>query len=120
MPQNWADLTQITQGKKVVVERIGLMESQISIEGQFELPPLATLTMEDQVFVTAFIRNHGSIKEMEQLFGVSYPTIKNRLNKIAEQLEFVVINPPPTHAEILARLERGEISAKKAAEELKK
>ena len=36
------------------------------------------------MFVTAFVRSHGSIKEMEQVFGVSYPTIKARLNRIAD------------------------------------
>jgi len=41
---------------------------------------------EDQVFVAAFLRSHGSIKEMEQVFGVSLSTIKARLNRISAQL----------------------------------
>ena len=68
------------------------------------------------------MRSHGSIKEMERVFGVSYPTIKARLNRIAESLEFVDTNPTPSHAEILERLKRGEISADaavRALEELK-
>ena len=44
---------------------------------------------DDQIFVAAFVRCHGSIKQMEKFFGVSYPTIKNRLNRIASSLEFV-------------------------------
>jgi hypothetical protein len=40
------------------------------------------------VFVAAFVRSHGSIKEMEQVFGVSYPTVKARLNRIAAMLEW--------------------------------
>ena len=63
------------------------------IEGQFTLPELARLTLEDQVFVVAFLRSHGTIKDMEQTFGVSYPTIKARLNRISSQLEFVETNP---------------------------
>ena len=50
---------------------------------------------EDQVFVAAFLKSHGSIKEMEQVFGVSYPTVKARLNRIAGQLEFVETDPKP-------------------------
>ena len=78
------------------------------------------------MFVAAFVRSHGSIKEMEQVFGVSYPTIKNRLARIAESLEFVEIGPPPApppmsaagRSEVLDRLARGEISAQDAIAEL--
>jgi len=72
------------------------------------------LRSKDQVFITAFVRSHGSIKEMEQVFGVSYPTIKARLNRIAGQLAFVETNPPPPQAEVLERLKNGEITAAEA------
>ena len=118
MRQTWADLTQMTGGRKMTVEKVRLSENQIAIEGNFELPPLATLMMEDQVFITAFVRSHGSIKEMEQIFGVSYPTIKSRLTRIANSLQFVESNPTPSRTEILDRLQRGEISAPDAIREL--
>ena len=102
----------------MVVERVRLVERDIAIEGSFELPQLARLSAEDQVFVTAFVRCHGSIKEMEQIFGVSYPTIKSRLNRIAQSLEFVETNPAPSRAEVLDRLKRGEINAQDAIREL--
>src|SRR6202012_3114544 len=92
-------------------ERVRLPEKEITVEGQFTLPELARLSLEDQVFVTAFIRSHGSIKEMEATFGVSYPTIKARLNRIAGQLEFVDTNPAPSRAEVLEKLNSGEITA---------
>jgi hypothetical protein len=73
--------------------------------------------------VTAFVRCHGSLKEMERIFGISYPTVKSRLNRIAGSLAFVETdvvdtNPAPARAEILGRLERGEISAQDAIREL--
>jgi hypothetical protein len=117
-PRDWQELTQLTQGQAIVVERVRLAEKDIAIEGCFELPQLARLNLEDQVFVTAFVRCHGSIKEMEQIFGVSYPTIKSRLNRISKNLEFVDINPAPSRAEVLDRLKRGEISAEDAIREL--
>ena len=101
-----------------MVERVRLAGRDIVLEGAFELPQLARLTVEDQVFVAAFLRSHGSIKEMEQVFGVSYPTVKARLNRIAGQLEFVDTNPKPLGSEILNRLERGEISAADAIRQL--
>lgn len=114
----WPDLTQLTQGQPIVVERVRLAGKPIVIEGQFELPQLARLNLEDQVFITAFVRCHGSIKEMEQIFGISYPTVKSRLNRIAESLEFVDTDPTPSQAEILDRLKHGEITAQEAIREL--
>jgi len=110
----WQELLRMAQGSPMVIERVRLPEKQISIEGQFLLPELARLAMEDQVFVTAFLRSHGSIKEMEQVFGVSYPTIKARLNRIAGLLQFVETNPSPSGAEVLERLKGGEITADEA------
>jgi len=104
----------MAQGSALVVERVRLPEKQISIEGQFVLPELARFTLEDQIFITAFLRSHGSIKEMEQVFGVSYPTIKARLNRIAGQLQFIDNNPSPSRAEVLERLKKGEIDANEA------
>lgn len=118
MAREWQELTQLTQGQPIVVERIRLLGKDIAIEGQFELPELARLNLEDQVFMTAFVRSHGSIKEMEQIFGVSYPTIKSRLTRIASSLKFVETNPTPSRSEILERLKRGEISAQDAIREI--
>src|SRR5712692_1439161 len=116
--RDWQELTQLTKGEPVVVERVRLAEKDIAIEGSFELPELARLPWEDQVFVAAFVRSHGSIKEMEQVFGVSYPTVKARLNRIAASLEFVELDPTPGRAEVLERLQRGEITADQAIAEL--
>ncbi len=116
--KDWQELTHLTQGQPVVVERVRLVEKDIVVEGQFELPQLARLPMDDQIFITAFVRSHGSIKEMERIFGVSYPTIKSRLTRIANSLEFVETNPTPSKAEILARLQQGEISAEDAIREM--
>jgi hypothetical protein len=116
--KDWQQLTQFTQGHPIVVERIRLADKDIAIEGSFELPQLARLDMADQVFITAFVRSHGSIKEMERIFGVSYPTIKARLNRIAGSLEFVETNPMPSKAEIFERLQQGEITAEDAIREM--
>ena len=117
-PTDWQELTQLTQGQPMVVERIRLTNKDIAIEGCFELPQLARLGIEDQVFIIAFVRSHGSIKEMEQVFGLSYPTIKARLTRIAQSLEFVDTNPAPSRAEVLDRLKRGEITPQDAIQEL--
>jgi hypothetical protein len=116
--QDWQALSELTRGRPILVERVRLTEQGVAIEGAFELPRLAQLSAEDQVFVTAFVRSHGSIKEMEQVFGVSYPTVKARLNRIAASLEFVEVDPTPGREEVLDRLSRGEITADQAISEL--
>jgi len=116
--QDWQALSELVRGRRIVVERVRLVGENIAVEGAFELPRLAQLSAEDQVFVAAFVRSHGSIKEMEQVFGVSYPTIKARLNRIAATLEFVETDPEPGRAEVLDRLARGEITAEAAISEL--
>ncbi|MBO2448953.1 DUF2089 domain-containing protein [Actinomadura barringtoniae] len=124
---DWQELTDLTQGRPFVVERVRLTGggsgSGVVVEGQFEPPQLAQLSVNDQVFVAAFVRAHGSIKEMERIFGVSYPTIKSRLNRISASLDFVDVDPEPpatTGAEVVERLQRGEISVEDALAELER
>ena len=126
MSSDWQELTKLTGGAEVEVERVRLVGSDVAIEGRFTLPPLAQLAGEDQIFVAAFVRCHGSIKQMEKYFGVSYPTIKNRLNRIGSRLAFVEIDPSPSEAAegvstsaVLDRLERGELTVAQALDRLK-
>jgi hypothetical protein len=120
MEHEWHELNRAARGDEIIVERVRLKKRQIAIEGSFTLPPLSRLSLEDQTFVIAFVRSHGSIKEMEALFGISYPTVKNWLNRISEKLEFVEINPPPDRAEVLDRLDKGEISVEEAEKILRR
>lgn len=117
---DWQELTDLTRGRAFVVERVRLADSGIAVEGEFEPPQLANLGVEDQVFVAAFVRAHGSIKEMERIFGVSYPTVKARLNRIGERLDFVETDPAPTRADVIERLRQGEISVQEALDELER
>src|SRR6185503_11065090 len=122
MSHEWQTLTRLTGGGPVEVERVRCTDTGVAIEGRFELPALARLSSEDQTFVAAFVRCHGSIKQMEQLFGVSYPTIKNRLNRIGALLPFVEVAPepaPPSTNELLTRLERGELNVEEVLDQLR-
>ena len=122
MSLEWNELTKITQGAEIVIERVRLVDNKIAIEGEFELPRLARLAVEDQVFIMAFIQCHGSLKDMETMFGISYPTVKNRLNRLAEMLKLVETRPFTTSSreEVLSELSRGEITASEAIKRLSK
>jgi len=115
----WQELTKLTGGRSFIIERVRMTDTGIAIEGEFEPASWSLLAAEDQVFLAAFVRSHGSIKKMEQYFGVSYPTIKNRLNRIAEKLDFVEIESEPGGSDALDLLDRGEISVGEALERLK-
>jgi len=119
MTQDWQELTKLTRGEAFTVEKVKLIEKDIAIEGSFSLSPLAKLTAEDQFFVIAFVRSHGSIKEMEALFGISYPTVKNRLNAISAQLPLVDVDPPSPGRDVIDQLDRGEISVEEALNKLR-
>ena len=122
MASPWQDLTDLTGDDEFTVERVRLTSKDIAIEGSFDLPPLARLSAEDQVFVMAFVQCHGSIKQMERIFGISYPTVKKRLDSIAGRFEFVISEPEPVddaeRSEVIDQLESGEISVDEAVERL--
>jgi hypothetical protein len=118
MKREWAELTKMTGNQQITIQRVMVDDTGVSIEGAFELPPLARLSAEDQVFVAVFVKSHGSIKQMEKHFGISYPTVKGRLNRVAAQLDFVEVEAGIDRSEILDRLERGEISVDEALGEL--
>ena len=125
MALDWRKLTELTGGQDFTIERVRTVDDGIAIEGDFAPPPLARLDADDQTFVSAFVHCHGSIKQMERWFGVSYPTIKGRLNRIAARLDFAEVAEmtapaadPAQPADVLDRLEKGEISAEEALAEL--
>lgn len=101
----------------MTVSRMACPNCHVAMEGEFEVPTLAQLKPEDQAFVIAFVRHHGSIKKMEELFDISYPTVKNRLNAIAAALDKSFESPTP-NSYVLEQLARGEITVEEALERL--
>lgn len=99
------------------VTRMACPSCKLSMENDFEISPLGRLALEDQIFVIAFVRHHGSIKKMESLFGISYPTVKNRLNAIGAALDKSLEAPSP-NLYVLEQLSQGEITVEEALDRL--
>jgi len=99
------------------VARMACPSCTLVLEGNFEVSPLAKLGVDDQAFVIAFVRHHGSIKKMEGLFNISYPTVKNRLNAIGAALDQDFAAPSP-NLYVLEQLSRGELTVEEALEKL--
>lgn len=100
------------------IRRLDCPRGHVTMEGEFEVPTLARLSVAEQLFVTAFVRSHGSLKRMEELFEISYPTVKNRLNAIVDKLDRALDTPSP-NLQVLERLEQGEVSVEEALAELR-
>jgi hypothetical protein len=99
------------------VTRLACPACKLTLDGEFEVSPLGKLTADDQAFVIAFVRHHGSLKKMEGLFGISYPTVKNRLNALAAALDKNFLSPSP-NLYVLEQLSRGELTVEEALDKL--
>jgi hypothetical protein len=104
-------------GTPMRLSRASCEKCEVDIEGQFDVSPLGRLSEEDQVWVVAFLRHHGSIRKMEELFDISYPTVKNRLRGIVDKLDRVFSAPSP-NARVLQQLADGEITVEQALERM--
>ncbi|MFA5239474.1 MAG: DUF2089 family protein [Phycisphaerae bacterium] len=69
------------------VKSLVCQQCQTEIQGQYELPLLSRLSLHDQGFIIEFIKASGSLKEMARLMGLSYPTVRNRLDEIIEHIK---------------------------------
>jgi hypothetical protein len=74
-------------GSQLKVKSLICGKCDTEIQGQFELSPLAGLSPDDQLFVLEFMKASGSLKELARLHGLSYPTIRNRLDEIIERVK---------------------------------
>ena len=74
------------------VKQLECIECETIVEGRFDLPVLARLQKEDRDFVTSFIKASGSLKDLAKVYGVSYPTVRNRLDALIERI--ISIDPP--------------------------
>lgn len=69
------------------VTRLQCESCETEVGGRYPLPRLARLSNEDQAFVLEFVETSGSLKEMAKRLGVSYPTVRNRLNDVIARIQ---------------------------------
>jgi len=90
----------------------------IRMEGKFTVSILSQLSPEDQALVIAFVRSFGSIKKIQELLDVSYPTARIRIAELIKRLDSTMEVPENMENTILEKLDRGDISFSEAMEEL--
>lgn len=107
---------------RTVITKIYCHECGTTIEGEFDLCKFCRLTPEQKTFIDVFIKCRGNIKEVEKELGVSYPTVKNKLEDAATALGYKNESAPPDPSrkkEVLDKLNNGEITVEEAVELLK-
>jgi len=114
-------------GHELAITRLSCDYCQARLEGEFTTGKFGRLAQDQLEFIEVFVKNRGNIKEVEKELGISYPTVRNRLDGVIQALGYRVDNSPelpeedkPDQQEVLAALERGEITPKEAAKQLRR
>lgn len=104
-------------GSNTEVTKISCEACDTHIQGHFKPCKFCRLTPEQKAFIDVFIKCRGNIKEVEKELGVSYPTVKNRLEDAAAALGHRVepdTSAPNRRKEVLDQLNSGAITVEEA------
>jgi hypothetical protein len=101
------------------VTQLKCPECSLQIGQDAEIPALFRLEADELDFVVSFVKLSGSLKDMAAKLGLSYPTVRNRLDEIIEKLNENDATLEKQRTFILTSLEKGELTAKQAAKQLK-
>jgi hypothetical protein len=107
-------------GEPLEVTRLRAPTSGVVIEGQFLPNEFALLDRENLDYLRLFVKVRGNLKEVERMLGVSYPTVRARFEQMLRALGYEAApeSGGSSRSDVLARLERGEISAEEATRAL--
>jgi len=92
----------------------------VKIQGKFAYTAFSQLSSEQMEFVKIFLKSRGNIKEVEKELGISYPTVRARLNVVLERLGIESDRMSAKREDVLEALSNGDISAEEAVERLRK
>ena len=124
-------------GGELYVSELANDESGITMRGRFEIPRYSRLDDDQRRFLETFLRCRGMFNAVERELGISYPTVKSRLEALLNALDLKPIEPRTNEkngaaekaamekaaaarrAEILDKLSAGEIDAEEAKQRLR-
>lgn len=107
-------------GGEMVIRELECPTCDITVRGRFQTCAFSVLTSEQLELIKIFLRSRGNIKEVERELGISYPTVRGRLDEIVRALGFTPEPEVPRELreELLAKLEAGEINAEEFLHQL--
>ena len=106
---------------KLTVTKLECKKCNTVIENDFELSKFSYLTMDQLNFAEVFIKCRGNIKDVEKELGISYPTVRGKIEDLVASLGYTPIREKEDNsAEIIDKLDKGEITAEQAINLLRK
>lgn len=104
---------------RLIVTNLACESCDLSVKGRFAVAtPFSALPAEQVDFILTFLAARGSIKEVEKRLGISYPTVRNRLDAVIEALGLSEPAGGASAKDVLEKLEAGAIDANEAVEML--
>ncbi|MBS4179022.1 DUF2089 domain-containing protein [Lederbergia citrea] len=105
--------------KTLKITKLHCTHCHTTIENEFELSKLASLNKEQLYFIEIFLKSRGNIKEVEKELGISYPTVRGKLNDIVAALGYAEKKSETDESKVISMLEKGEITPEEALKMLK-
>jgi hypothetical protein len=105
--------------KQLRIKKLACAGCGVSFEGDFYSSPLLNLSTKHQHFVELFILNSGSLKKMADSMGITYPTVRSRLDAVIEELKQQIEKTDDYKNEILERVSQGRLTPEMAARIIK-
>lgn len=106
-------------GGAMEIERLRCTSCAVAVEGKIPVPRLGRLNAEDREFAELFLRAGGSLKAVAAKLGISYPTVRNRLDRVIKALETAETQERDRRRGILDDLEAGKVSVDEAVARLR-
>ncbi len=101
------------------IEKLRCASCDVTLEGSIPIPRLARLSTDEREFVELFVRSSGSLKAVADKLGVSYPTVRSRLNRVIAALDTAEKDERCARNQILDDIENGKISVDEAIQQLR-
>ena len=102
-------------GDEMIITSYRCNNCYTEVSGEFEMDNFSRLDKEDKEFIELFLQKRGSIKDVGEEIGISYPTVRNRIDKLVAKLGGQV-DKKASRIDILNMLDNGEITADQARE----
>jgi len=90
----------------------------MEVHGGFEPCGFCRLTAEQSTFLMLFVERRGNLSEMEKALGISYPTVRNKLEEIIRLLRQPDVPAVGARDEVLRKVAAGQLSASEALDQL--
>jgi len=86
-----------TCGSTLEIRELACPECNTVIRGAWEASPFSRLSSEQQTFLALFVRSRGNLSDVERTLGVSYPTVRAKLEEIIGALDEPAPDPAPAN-----------------------